>query len=119
MRDKSTLAKTYIEAHPAEFLKRSGMRLLHFWSGNGNKDGSFIFIFHAILTTTLGAAGLWLLFRRGRYRLGILFSLPLVFFPLPYYITHAEFRYRLVIDPLLTILAGYALASFRVGASQP
>jgi hypothetical protein len=26
---------------------------------------------------------------------------------LPYYITHAEFRYRLVIDPLLTILAAH------------
>jgi hypothetical protein len=31
-------------------------------------------------------------------------------FPLPYYITHAEFRYRLVVDPLLTILAAYAVS---------
>lgn len=26
-------------------------------------------------------------------------------FPLPYYITHAEFRYRLILDPLLVALA--------------
>jgi hypothetical protein len=37
----------------------------------------------------------------------------LMLFPLPYYITHAEFRYRLVIDPLLTILAAYAVTGFR------
>jgi hypothetical protein len=51
--------------------------------------------------------------KAGRLRLALLFSLPLLFFPLPYYITHAEFRYRLVIDPLLTILGAYALAGPR------
>jgi len=40
-----------------------------------------------------------------------LFLLPLLLFPLPYYITHAEFRYRLVVDPLLTVLAAYAVSS--------
>jgi hypothetical protein len=35
-------------------------------------------------------------------------ALPLLLFPFPYYITHAEFRYRLNIDPVLTILAAYA-----------
>jgi len=39
-----------------------------------------------------------------------LFLLPLILFPLPYYITHAEFRYRLVVDPLLTILGAYAVS---------
>jgi hypothetical protein len=36
-------------------------------------------------------------------------ALPLLLFPIPYYITHAEFRYRLNIDPILTILAAYAV----------
>ena len=57
--------------------------------------------------------GIWRLVREGRFRLAVLFLLPLMVFPLPYYITHAEFRYRLVVDPLLTILAAYALTSFR------
>jgi hypothetical protein len=39
----------------------------------------------------------------------VLMALPLLLFPLPYYITHAEFRYRLNIDPLLTLLAAYAV----------
>jgi len=31
-------------------------------------------------------------------------------FPLPYMMTHAEFRYRLVLDPVMTLCAGYAAA---------
>jgi 4-amino-4-deoxy-L-arabinose transferase-like glycosyltransferase len=113
MRDKSALARTYIRAHPVEFLKRSGLRFIRFWTGTGNKDGSLIFALHAVLTTTLAGLGIWRLCRAGRIRLALLFSLPLLFFPFPYYITHAEFRYRLVIDPLLTILGAYALTGPR------
>ncbi len=109
MRDKSALAKAYIRAHPSAFLRLSAVRLFRFWTGTGNKDGSVIFTFHAVLTTSLGFMGVWRLVRGGRIRLAVLFLLPLMVFPLPYYITHAEFRYRLVVDPLLTILAAYAL----------
>jgi hypothetical protein len=50
-----------------------------------------------------------LLFRSEK-ALALLYGLPMLLFPLPYYITHADFRYRLVIDPLLTILTAYAIA---------
>jgi 4-amino-4-deoxy-L-arabinose transferase-like glycosyltransferase len=113
MRDKSALAKAYMRAHPAEFLRLSAVRFVRFWTGTGNQDGSVIFTLHAVLTTSLGFMGIWRLVREGRIRLAILFLFPLMVFPLPYYITHAEFRYRLVVDPLLTILAGYALTSSR------
>jgi hypothetical protein len=109
MRDKSTLAKAYIRAHPAEFLERSAVRFIRFWTGTGNRDGSVFFSLHAVLTTTLGLIGIWRLWRTHRISLAVLFGLPLMLFPFPYYITHAEFRYRLVVDPLLTILAAYAL----------
>jgi hypothetical protein len=108
MADKSALAKAYIRRHPAEFLRLSALRCFRFWTGTGNKDGSLFFLIHAVLTTTLGAAGMWRLLAKRRVSLAVLFLLPLMLFPLPYYITHAEFRYRLVIDPLLTILAAYA-----------
>ena len=110
MRDKSVLAKNYIRAHPGEFLRLSTVRFIRFWAGTGSKDGSVIFAIHALLTTSFGLIGIWHLVRRRRFGLAILFILPLVLFPLPYYITHAEFRYRLVIDPLLTILAAYAIS---------
>jgi 4-amino-4-deoxy-L-arabinose transferase-like glycosyltransferase len=113
MRDKSALAKAYIRTHPREFLRLSTVRFIRFWTGTGSKDGSVIFAIHAVLTTSLGLIGIWRLFRERRISLAVLFLLPLVFFPLPYYITHAEFRYRLVIDPLLTILAAYAVTASR------
>jgi hypothetical protein len=109
MRDKSALAKAYIRSHPGEFMRLSATRFIRFWTGTGNKDGSLIFALHAVLTTTLGFTGIWRLVRQRRLRLAVLFLLPLMVFPLPYYIAHAEFRYRLIIDPLLTILSAYAL----------
>jgi 4-amino-4-deoxy-L-arabinose transferase-like glycosyltransferase len=112
MRNKSHLAKAYVRAHRGEFIRLSAVRFLRFWSGTGSKDGSLFFWIHAVLTTFLGLFGLWRLFRKRRRSLALLFSLPLVLFPLPYYITHAEFRYRLVIDPLLTILAAYAVTEW-------
>jgi 4-amino-4-deoxy-L-arabinose transferase-like glycosyltransferase len=115
MQDKSTLAKAYIRAHPGEFLRLTAVRFVRFWAGTGSKDGSIFYAIHALLTTSFGFMGIWRLVRARRLRLAVLFLLPLMVFPLPYYITHAEFRYRLVVDPLLTILAGYAVS----GAYEP
>jgi 4-amino-4-deoxy-L-arabinose transferase-like glycosyltransferase len=108
MQDKANLAKAYIRAHPLEFVRLSTVRFIRFWAGTGSKDGSVFYAIHALLTTSLGFIGIWRLVRRRRLDLAVLFFLPLMLFPLPYYITHAEFRYRLVLDPLLTILAAYA-----------
>ena len=62
------------------------------------------------MRTLFGFFGLWQLFRRRGIFPTLLFLIPLALFPLPYYITHAEFRFRVVIDPLLTILAAYAVS---------
>jgi hypothetical protein len=119
MRDKSALATAYIRTHPSAFLRLSAVRFVRFWTGTGNKDGSVFYAIHAVLTTSLGFVGFWRLARQDRLRLAVLFLLPLMVFPLPYYITHAEFRYRLVVDPLLTILAGYAVSGFRDCVAKP
>ncbi len=110
MQDKSALAKAYVRAHPSDFLRLSGVRFIRYWTGSGSRDGSVVFILHGVLTTVLGTAGAWRLWQGRRFSLAALFLLPLLLFPLPYYITHAEFRYRLVVDPLLTILAAYAVS---------
>ena len=107
--NKATLAKNFMRAQPGTFVRMTGLRFLRFWTGTGSRGGSKVFMMHAVLTTGLGIAGLWLLARSKRYALATLFTLPLVVFPLPYMITHAEFRYRLVIDPVLAMLAGYAV----------
>lgn len=105
---KSAEAKAYIVAHPGVFLRMSLLRCFRFWTGTGNLKGSPAYVLHACLTTLFGFAGLLLLYRRSR-TIAILFALPLLLFPLPYCITHAEFRYRLNIDPLLTVLAAAAV----------
>ena len=104
---KSALARQYVESHPARFLQMTGLRLLRFWTGTGTKGGSLFFALHACLTSGFGLAGLWLFWRRQSHRLAVLLAAPLLLFPLPYYCTHAEFRYRLVLDPILTLLASY------------
>jgi 4-amino-4-deoxy-L-arabinose transferase-like glycosyltransferase len=107
--NKSALAKAYILQNPARFSTLTLRRFVRFWAGAGTQNGSLLFLLHATVTSLLGFTGLILLFRRRRVAEAMLFLGPLLLFPIPYYITHAEFRYRLVIDPLMTILASYAV----------
>ena len=109
VRGKSDLAWSYIRSNPAWFLQMTARRFVRFWIGTGNKDTSPTFVAHAMLTTCFGFAGLVLAWRHGRRSFAILAILPILLFPLPYYVTHAEFRYRLNIDPLMTVLAAYAV----------
>jgi hypothetical protein len=106
--DKSAQAWAYIRAQPGVFVSLSLKRVYRFWAGSGNADAPAIYEIHALFTTLLGGAGLLWLYLQHRRALAVLAALPLLLYPLPYYITHAEFRYRLDIDPLLTVLAGYA-----------
>jgi 4-amino-4-deoxy-L-arabinose transferase-like glycosyltransferase len=107
--DKTEQAETYIREYPGIFIKMTMRRVFRFWTGTGNQTGTTAYAIHAILTTSLGFIGIVLLYRRRMNGFATLMVLPLLIFPLPYYITHAEFRYRLNIDPILTILAAYAV----------
>jgi hypothetical protein len=107
MRNKAILAKTYVRAHRAEFIRLSAARVVRFWLGAGSKVNSGAIEVHAAVTSLMGLLGLAALFKRSRAE-AMLFLLPLLVFPLPYYITHPDFRFRLLLDPLLTILGAYA-----------
>ena len=107
--NRSVEASAYIHAHPLVFIKMSARRFYRFWTGTGNVDGSPFYGVHAVLTTVLGWSGIVLIYRRRMRPIAVLLALPLLLFPFPYYITHAEFRYRLNIDALLTIPAAYAV----------
>lgn len=107
---KSAAARHYISSHPVTFLTLSVRRFVRFWTGSGNRNGSPAFVLHACISTFLGLIGIVFLARK-KPAFALLCALPLLIFPLPYYITHAEFRYRLNIDPLLTILSAYAIST--------
>jgi 4-amino-4-deoxy-L-arabinose transferase-like glycosyltransferase len=116
--NRSVEASAYIRAHPLIFLKLSVRRFYRFWTGTGNADGSPFYAVHAVLTAVFGFAGVALIYRRRMRAYAILFALPLLLFPFPYYITHAEFRYRLNIDALLTIPAAYAVTQLAAAWSS-
>jgi len=109
---KTEQAEQYIREYPGVFLRMTVRRFFRFWTGTGNQTGSWVYAVHAVLTSGLGLVGVVLLYRRRMRSFAVLMALPLLLFPLPYYITHAEFRYRLNIDPILTILAAYALTQW-------
>jgi hypothetical protein len=117
MRNKSMLAKAYIREHPAEFLRLSTMRVIRFWTGTGSAANSPVVVLHAVTTSLLGLFGLAALFGQRRTE-ATLFLLPILVFPLPYYITHPDFRFRLLLDPLLTILSAYAVTRLNSYWSQ-
>ena len=108
----------YIRHNPGIFAALSARRVVRFWTGTGTQNGSPLFAIYASFTTFFGLLGLWRLARSRRYALAACFAIPFLIFPLPYYITHAEFRYRLIVDPLLTvILAAYAFTHLRLQIS--
>lgn len=106
---KRALAQSYVRSHPGEFLKLSMRRIVRFWTGTGTRMGSVLFGIHATVTSLLGCWGLYLLWGNRQIKTYLTVFMPLLLFPLPYYVTHAEFRYRIVLDPLMTALGARAL----------
>jgi len=115
MREKSDLAKSAIHADPARFAALTAKRFFSFWSGL-SQPSVWPMVAYASATTLLGLLGLAMLFRTQK-KIAILFAIPLLLLPLPYYLTHPDYRFRCVIDPLLTLLAAYALT--RRSAATP
>jgi hypothetical protein len=105
MHQKDLLARSWIIAHPGEFAKFTAIRFARFWTGSSKAPAPMMMPLWAL--ALIGLVWLW----RSR-QMFLLFALPLVIYPLPYYITHADVRFRFVLDPLLVILAAYACESF-------
>lgn len=110
LHQRGVLAKAYIRTAPAHFLALSIKRFGRFWTG-GERGISGI----TTLLFLLAVAGLGLLVWK-RNSLALLYALPLLIFPAPYYFTLAVARFGYVIDPLLAILAGHAVSVFLSGA---
>jgi 4-amino-4-deoxy-L-arabinose transferase-like glycosyltransferase len=117
-RGKSDQAWQYVRQHPGLTLGLTLRRFYRFWAGTGTLNSSRLYQLHASLTSLFGFIGLWLLYRKRRRDFAALMALPLLLFPCPYYITHAEFRYRYNIDPVMTILAAYAVTQLLAAWSR-
>ncbi len=111
MHEKATIAIAAINADPLGFAQLTLRRMARFWLGLASKNNSALVIANLSLTSLFAVAGLVLLVRT-RPALGFLLAAPFVLFPLPYYLTHADFRFRLVLDPLAIMLSVYAVRTF-------
>jgi 4-amino-4-deoxy-L-arabinose transferase-like glycosyltransferase len=107
MHSRMVAAEGYIAAHPGLFVLLSLKRAYYFWIGVGRQSAPLI-VAYIVGTSLLGFWGLGRLWRVER-GLVVLFLGPILLFPFPYYLTHPDFRFRLVIDPMMTALAAYAV----------
>jgi len=98
-------ALTFIRNFPGEFARLSARRFLWFWNGESlaYNDYSYPLQPWQILYSSLFALGGWLLLLHRQPRTALLYAW-LIVYPLPYYLTFAQERYRHIIEPQLLLL---------------
>jgi len=112
LEEKKEEAYTYVEGHPGEFLRLSTERAWSFWAGtflkyaymDGNERMKTYWPWS--LAMVIGLLGYWAKDRK----LAVYFTAITLLYPLPYYFTYPQTRYRHAIEPLLLLLCGYMLA---------
>ena len=110
MRESGREAVGWIASHPAEFTTLTAQRIRHFWLGPLS-DPAMAFLFVALAAlAVLGAAGA---LRRLPPAQAAALLIPLLTYPLIYYLVPWQHRYRFPIEWILFLLAGAALWSRR------
>jgi hypothetical protein len=123
MAHKRDQAVAFIQTHPGWFLWMSLRRAIYMWTGFWSFDRAYLAqepldppnVFMATSLTVLALVGLWKALRDENVN-AVRFAATMACFPAVYYVSHPEAYYFRPIDPLIAILATYALASiFRRG----
>lgn len=120
MADKKNQGMEFIRTHRALFLKTTVRRIVYTWTNFWSVDFPRVAdepldrpnIFFCTLLTILAVLGFRRAYRASRAAT-IPYAIALFTFPLVYYVTHNEMRYRRPIDPLMVVLATIAIASWR------
>jgi 4-amino-4-deoxy-L-arabinose transferase-like glycosyltransferase len=125
MAEKQALADDVIENHTLFYVGQSFRRLVYGWTDlwtvppAWSVDASGL---PDVLTYTLISLlcfwGLAMAIRNHVYD-SIPLVIPLVFFPIVYYLTHEDVRFRCPIDPLIVIFAVYGIVASRGGKAVP
>ena len=125
MDHKAEQAKAYIHDHPRWYAWMCARRAVYLWTGYWSFDPRYLAmeptdpenIPFTTGMTVLGVLGLWLAGRRHPFEAmrygGVLFL-----FPVMYYFIHPEAYRMRPLDPLLVILACYAILSLRGRARE-
>jgi 4-amino-4-deoxy-L-arabinose transferase-like glycosyltransferase len=111
--EKEAEAISFIKAHPGTFVRHCVYRFVDIWSDYfDSREDFFIqpsgtrpfYIVFCALFSLAAWAGMVALLKEDCLRWSPL-ACAVLFFPLPYYVTHSSQRYRHPIDPILTVLA--------------
>lgn len=116
MRRTGREATAWIRSHPAEFLRLTGLRAAQFWLGPVDDLPVAVGISLLTLLSAVGAYRAWP-HLSGPQRAAIL--IPLLTFPLVYYVVGFEARYRQPMDGLQLLLAATALVAVIPGPAPP
>jgi 4-amino-4-deoxy-L-arabinose transferase-like glycosyltransferase len=102
----------FIATRPQTFVQLSLKKVAYFWTGTSEIQQIFRFpeLLYS-LTSLLAVSGL-VLAVRNRNSAGPLFAVTLIVFPLIYYVTHPDPRFRHLIEPEMVVLATYAVTRF-------
>jgi 4-amino-4-deoxy-L-arabinose transferase-like glycosyltransferase len=112
------MAMAFIQTHPGVFLNSSWDRFRGTWMPANDHDLNGwneaphlgpVALWYCAAFTVLSLAGL-IFALRDQWTDSLPLATTLIVFPLPYYITHTDLRYRHPIDALMAILAVYAVA---------
>jgi len=102
-------ALTWIKSNPVEFTRLTGLRILHIWFGSLHDPKA---ITQTSALTLLAFLGLWLSWKRLLIPQRAILLIPLVTYPLIYYLVAYMPRYRVPIDWILFLLSGSTIWSW-------
>jgi hypothetical protein len=116
MRQAGIEAAAWIRSHPAAFFRLTGLRVAQFWLGPIDDLPVALGI---SLLTLLSAVGAWRVWPQLSIPQRAALLIPLVTFPLVYYVVGFEARYRQPMDGLALLLAAAAFVARSPGPTRP
>jgi hypothetical protein len=109
--ERKAVAFRFVKEHKGEFILLTLKRVKDFWDGSelAYEPPDPFSPWMMLTNSALMAGGLWLAFRRG-VNLAVVFAGLFVLYPIPYYLTYTNQRYRHPIEPMMVVLTGFLLA---------
>ncbi len=118
---KKAETSNFIREHPKYFVVVTLRRIAYMWTGVWTRYDFVNLLFNGPVAALmiLGFVYAW---RNGKWWDIMPVLIPILVFPIPYYVTHARLSFRHPIDPLIAIMMCYGVVAWnraRVAARRP
>jgi 4-amino-4-deoxy-L-arabinose transferase-like glycosyltransferase len=117
---KKVETSNFIREHPRYFLVTSLRRFTYMWTGVWTQYDFVNLLFNGPVAVLM-IMGFVYAWKNGKWQDVMPILIPIVIFPIPYYITHSRLSFRHPIDPLISIMMCYGVVGWnraRVAARQ-